>query len=150
VRKLSKSLGVDPEQLKRMRLIRTEKEMFVLLSPLETDMQRISRMLTGASDRGRLADAWEWREFPNFLGAAVWNAIALMAGVEPEHQGEQALRRWLYVSGTGCNRYFVAAYAVTLMLLEKYFLEDRDEGAWQRTAKDARRAWDLVLRNWRG
>ena len=34
--------------------------------------------------------------------------------------------------------------------MEKVFGKRRDEDAWKRATTEARRAWDLVLRDWRG
>ncbi|MBC7326467.1 MAG: hypothetical protein H5T99_14335, partial [Moorella sp. (in: Bacteria)] len=149
VRKLAKSLGVDPDVLKNMGLLRKEKDLFVLLSPLEADLKKVSRHLAGQEAKSRLADNWEEREFPNFLGAAVWNAIALMGGAEPDHRGEGALARWLARSGVSANRDFRGAFAVTMILLEKAFGQDRAESPWKQVLIEARRAWDLVIRDGR-
>jgi putative DNA methylase len=149
VRKLAKSLGVEPRDLQGMGLLKTDKEhkdRFNLQSPLEVDLARLSRRLQGRDARGRAADLWEQREFPNFVGAAVWNAIGLMAGSEDVARGPEAVGRWLADSGTGASSEFRGAFAVTLSLLEKAF-GDRPSTPdnWRRTRSEARRAWDLVI-----
>ena len=86
VRKLAKSLNVDPDDFKRMSLLSVDKDTFVLHPPQEVDLKRVSRRLLGetaaAGRASRAADIWEERTFPGFVGAAVWNAIALMVGTE--------------------------------------------------------------------
>ena len=153
VRKLAKSLNVDPNDLQRMGLVKAEKEIFILKPPQETDFPLLSRRLKGeAVGRGRAAraaDQWEERTFPNFLGAAVWNAIGIMAAdgtVGPA--GPEALRRWLSESGYGQQRDFFGAFAVTLFLLERVFRGTSKDTTWMDTARHARRAWDLVINNW--
>jgi len=64
---------------------------------------------------------WEERTFPGFVGAAAWNAIALMMGADGEHRGIDAVRRWLRESGYGTQWEFRGAFAVTLHLLELVF-----------------------------
>lgn len=160
VRKLAKSLNVDPDNFKRLGLLKTEKETFVLRDPLAVDLRLLSRRLHGEEGlRGaaaRAADAWEERVFPRFMGAAVWNAIAVMAGTDGgtminqgSTRGPEALRRWLQESGYGSNREFRGAFAVTLHLLEAAFGQRREGDPWHDATRQARRAWDLVLQSWR-
>ena len=153
VRKLAKSLNVNPDDLQRMGLVKAEKEIFILKPPQETDFPLLSRRLKGETvGRGRAAraaDQWEERTFPNFLGAAVWNAIGIMAAdgtVGPA--GPEALRRWLSESGYGQQRDFFGAFVVTLFLLERVFRGTSKDTTWMDTARHARRAWDLVINNW--
>ncbi len=159
VRKLAKSLNVDPDDFQRMGLVDSEKEVFTLKAPQETDLRLLSLRLKGESvGRGRAAraaDVWEERTFPNFLGAAVWNAVGLMsgdgaAGHSKTPAGPEALRRWLGESGYGQQRDFFGAFAVTLYLLERVFQDRREGNLWHDTARHARRAWDLVIKDWRG
>ena len=152
VRKLAKSLNVDPDDFKRMGLLEISKDLFILRPPSETDLKLLSRRLAGADlPRGRAAreaDVWEERVFPGFHVAAVWNAIALMGGVEDvAARGPEAVRRWLNASGYGSQREFFGAFTVTLDLLEHIFGK-RSTGPWHETVCQARRAWDLVLKNW--
>lgn len=152
VRKLAKSLNVDPDDFKRMGLLEISKDMFILRPPTETNLKLLSRRLAGADlPKGRAAreaDAWEERVFPGFQVAAVWNAIALMGGMEDvAARGPEAVRRWLKASGYGAQREFFGAFAVTLDLLEHIF-DKRSTGPWHETVIQARRAWDLVLKNW--
>jgi putative DNA methylase len=62
VRKLAKSLNVDPDNFKRLGLLKTDKETFVLHDPLAVDLRLLSRRLHGEEGlRGaaaRAADAW--------------------------------------------------------------------------------------------
>jgi hypothetical protein len=155
VRKLAKSLNVDPSDFQKMGLVDADRETFSLRAPQEVDLRLLSRRLKGESvGRGRAAraaDNWEEREFPNFLGAAVWNAVGLMAGDGTGGPtGPDALRRWLGESGYGQQRDFVGAFAVTLYLLEQVFQTRKEGDVWHDTAKHARRAWDLVIKDWRG
>jgi hypothetical protein len=155
VRKLAKSLNVDPDDFQRMGLVDAEKDFFTLRSPQETDLRLLALRLKGETvGRGRAsraADVWEERTFPNFLGAAVWNAIGLMAGESASGPtGPDALRRWLAESGYGQQRDFVGAFAVTLYLLERVFEDRREGNLWHDTTRHARRAWDLVIKGWRG
>jgi adenine-specific DNA methylase len=149
VRKLAKSLSVDPEDFKRAGLLTVEKDLFILREPMAVDLKNLSRRLKGEeAPRGqaaREADVWEERVFPNFIGAAVWNAIGLMAGQNGSPKGVEAVRRWLRESGYGGQREFRGAFAVTLYLLEKAFGQRKEEDPWQDTARQARRTWDLVL-----
>ena len=96
VRKLAKSLNVDPDNFKRLGLLKTDKETFVLHDPLAVDLRLLSRRLHGEEGlRGaaaRAADAWEERVFPRFVGAAVWNAMAVMTGADSGPRGPDALR----------------------------------------------------------
>ena len=45
VRKLAKSLNVDPDDFRRMGLITQDKDLFVLQSPLAVDLRALSRRL---------------------------------------------------------------------------------------------------------
>jgi hypothetical protein len=154
VRKLAKSLDVEPDDFKAMGLLSTEKELFILASPLDIDLLRLSRRLAdGEIARGRTsrhADVWEERAFPNFIGAAVWNGIALMAGADSQVRGPEAFHRWLRGSGYGGQREFRGAYAVTMTLLENAFGRRPEQESWRRAAIEARRGWDLVLAKWQG
>jgi hypothetical protein len=102
----------------------------VLHDPLAVDLRLLSRRLHGEERlRGvaaRAADAWEERVFPRFVGAAGWNAMALMTGTHSGPRGPEALRRWLQESGYGSNREFRGAFAVTLHLLEGAFGQRRE------------------------
>jgi putative DNA methylase len=153
VRKLAKSLNVDPDNFKRLGLLNTEKDTFVLRDPMAVDLRLLSHRLHGEERlRGaaaRAADAWEERVFPRFVGAAVWNAMALMTGTDSGPRGPEALRRWLQESGYGSNREFRGAFAVTLHLLEAAFKQRREGDPWHDATQQARRAWDLVLQSWR-
>ena len=153
VRKLAKSLGVNPDDFKAMGLLNKEKALFILRAPHETDMRMVSRRLSGdviARGRGaREADAWEERVFPNFMGAAVWNALALMSGTADGPRGTDALRRWLRESGYGSQPEFLGAYAVTLHLLERVFERRREGDQWAEARSQARRGWDLLLKTWK-
>lgn len=154
VRKLAKSLDIEPDMFKRLRLIEAESDTFFLKAPQEVDLGLLARQLAGERvARGRAAreaDVWEERKFPGFLGAAAWNAISLMTGGDEMHRGTEALKQWLRGSGYGTSPEFRGAYAVTLHLLEQAFGRRRAEDAWKAAAAEARRAWDLVLRDWRG
>lgn len=148
VRKLAKSLGVNPDDLKAMGLLNKDKELFLLRPPQEVDHRSLSRRLHGENAaRGRAAreaDAWEERVFPQFMGAAVWNAVGLMMATEGAH-GPEALRRWLADSGYGAQQEFIGAYAVTLNLLEKVFQRRRETDPWAQAMRQTRRGWDLVV-----
>ena len=113
----------------------------------------LARRLRGEeAPRGRgtrEADVWEERTFSGFVGAAAWNAIALMMGADGEHRGVDAVRRWLRESGYGTQREFRGAFAVTLHLLELVFARRPEENEWHEAARQARRTWDLVLHSWR-
>lgn len=152
VRKLAKSLGVNPDDLLRMGLLEKQKDLFLLRPPREIDMRLVSLRLRGvALPRGtvsREADAWEERSFPGFIGAAVWNGIALMEGGDHGPRGDAAFRRWLAESGYGLQREFVGAFAVTLSLLGKVFGRRPESSPWFQAAHQARRGWDLVLKDW--
>jgi len=153
VRKLAKSLNVEPRNFQRMGLITAEKEIFTLHAPQELDLRLLSLRLQGTSPgRGRAtraADVWEERSFPNFQGGAVWNAIGLMAGdTNDGPNGPEMLRRWLAESGYGQQRDFFGAFAVTLYLLELVFTSGHTDKDWADTALHARRAWDLVIKDW--
>ena len=151
VRKLAKSLNVDPNDFKRVGLLSTEKETFVLRPPQTVDLRLLARRLRGEeAPRGRGArevDVWEERTFPGFVGAAAWNAIALMMGADGEHRGVDAVRRWLRETGYGTQREFHGAFAVTLHLLELVFARRPEGNEWHEAARQARRMWDLVLRS---
>ena len=153
VRKLAKSLNVDPDNFKRLGLLDTEKDTFVLRDPMAVDLRLLSRRLRGEEGlRGptaREADVWEERVFPRFIGAAVWNVMALMTGTDGGPRGPEALRRWLQESGYGSNREFRGAFAVTLHLLEAAFRQRREDDPWHAATHQARRAWELVLQSWR-
>ena len=153
VRKLAKSLGVNPDNFKAMGLLDKDKALFILRAPQDTDLRLVSRRLKGdAATRGRAAreaDAWEERVFPNFMGAAVWNALSLMTGTSEGPRGTDVLRRWLRESGYGSQREFVGAYAVTLHLLERVFERRREDDHWAEARHQARRGWDLLLKTWK-
>ena len=152
VRKLAKSLGVDPEDLKGMGLLTKNKDLFLLRPPRDVDHRALSRRLKGEPvARGRAAreaDAWEERVFPGFIGAAVWNALSLLTTTDGIH-GPEALRRWMADSGYGAQREFIGAYAVTLSLFERVFQRRREGDAWDEAARQARRGWDLVVSTFR-
>jgi len=152
-RKLAKSLNVDPDNFKRLGLLKIDKETFVLYDPLAVDLRLLSHRLHGEEGlRGaaaRAADAWEERVFPRFVGAAVWNAMAVMTGPDSGPCGPEALRRWLQESGYGSNREFRGAFAVTLHLLEAAFGQRCEGDPWHDATRQARLAWDLVLQSWR-
>lgn len=156
VRKLAKSLNVNPDEFRRMGLIAQDKDLFILQSPLAVDLRALSRRLQGVDARtgraGRETDAWEQRVFPNFVGAAAWNATALMNGSgagDELARGPEAVRRWLAESGYGAQREFRGAFAVTLYLLERVFGRRPEGDEWGDAARQARRVWDLVLDRWR-
>jgi hypothetical protein len=108
----------------------------VLRAPQTVDLRLLARRLQGGeAPRGRAAreaDVWEERTFPDFVGAAAWNAIALMMGADGEHRGVDAVRRWLRESGYGMQREFRGAFAVTLRLLEQVFFPTTQ---WERVAR---------------
>ena len=153
VRKLAKSLGVDPDDLMRMGLLAKSKEILLLRPPQEVDLRLVSRRLRGEafarSAPAREADVWEERVFPGFIGAAAWNAIALMFGSDHGPRGVDALSRWLSESGYGGQREFFGAYSVTLHLLDRVFGKTSKDDPWFNAALQARRAWDLLLKTWR-
>jgi hypothetical protein len=150
VRKLAKSLNVDPNDFKRMGLLATDKDTFVLRAPQTVDLRLLARRLRGEEiPRGRgarEADIWEERTFPGFVGAAVWNALSLMTGTNGQPRGVDALQRWLRASGYGTQREFRGAFGVTWRLLENVFQHRPETDPWHDAAHQARRAWDLVLR----
>lgn len=154
VRKLSKSLDIEPEAFKKLRLISVESEIFYLEPPQNVDLVLLSRQLAGEKvARGRHAreaDDWEERTFPNFIGAAVWNAISIMAGGDEVHKGVEPLKKWLRGSGYEGSPEFRGAFAVTLHLLEQAFTRRKDDDPWRKATIEARRAWDLVVRDQRG
>jgi hypothetical protein len=155
VRKLAKSLNVDPDDFKRMSLLSVDKDTFILHPPQEVDLRRVSRRLAGeiapAGRASRVTDIWEERTFPGFVGAAVWNAIALMVGTEDVgSHGVETLKRWLRTAGYGDQPEFIGAFAITLDLLERVFGKRSETSAWGVATRQARRAWDLVIKNWRG
>ena len=152
VRKLAKSLNTNPDDFRRMGLLEFSKDMFILHPPAEVNLRLLAKRLSSAENlagrAAREADVWEERQFPGFQAAAVWNAIALMGGSEDiGARGPEALKRWLNASGYGNQREFMGAFVVTLALLEKVFSR-RTTGSWQEAKTQARRAWDLVLKNW--
>ena len=153
VRRLAKSLNVEPDAFKRLGLLKVEKDTFVLQSPTSLDLRRLARQLrgeeTGRGRAARAADAWEERVFPEFLGAAVWNAVGLMLGAEEGARGPESLKRWLRESGYGSERDFRGAFLVTLHLLEAAFRNRREDDEWLAATTQARRAWDLVMQNGR-
>jgi putative DNA methylase len=153
VRKLAKALDVEPDEFRRMGLLRVKKENFELQPPQALDLRLLSRRLLGVeATRGRAAreaDSWEEREFPGFVGGAVWNAIGLMAGAEGDVRGVEAVRRWMGTSGYGSQREFKGAFAVTLRLLEQVFGKRPAGDVWSDAAREARRVWDLALSGWR-
>jgi adenine-specific DNA methylase len=150
VQKMAKSLNVDPKDLKAMGLLAQNKDLYRLRPPAEIDLRALSRRLAGEpAERGRKrreADVWEERAFPGFLGAAVWNAIGLMAGDGGAGGGPPALRQWLRNTEYGTRKDFFATFAVTLHLLENVFAARKEDDSWRETARQARRAWDLVLK----
>ncbi len=154
VRKLAKSLDIEPDTFKKLKLIESESDLFYLKPPQDVDLAQLARQQSGAKvARGRAAreaDVWEERKFPNFLGAAVWNAVSLLAGGDELHRGVEPLKQWLRASGYGDTPEFRRAYAVTLYLLEQAFGRRKDDDPWKMAATEARRGWDLVLRDWRG
>jgi putative DNA methylase len=131
-----------------------DKDLFILKPPQEVNLTALARSLEGGKPvRGREAreaDVWDERKFPNFVGAAVWNAIALMAGGDSDHRGTDALKQWLNNSGYGGDRQFRGAFAVTLHLLRQAFGRRKAGEPWQQATEQAGVAWDLVLKNWRG
>jgi adenine-specific DNA methylase len=150
VRKLSKALNVDPADFERMGLVSKKKDLYLLSGPADLNLGALARRLQGLPAlSGRAAreqtDAWEERAFPNFLGAAVWNAIALMVGADADARGPEALRHWLRTSGYAARREFRGAFAVTLSLLEETFGRRALTDPWKATAVQARRVWDLAL-----
>jgi adenine-specific DNA methylase len=154
VRKLAKSLDIEPDTFKKLKLIESESDLFYLKPPQDVDLAQLARQQSGEKvARGRAAregDVWEERKFPNFLGAAVWNAVSLLAGGDELHRGVEPLKQWLRASGYGDTPEFRGAYAVTLYLLEQAFGRRKEDDPWKKAATEARRGWDLVLRDWRG
>ncbi len=159
VRKLAKSLNVEPDEFHAMGLMRVEKDLFILNAPAELDLRRLARQLAGdlrERREAREADRWEERTFPGFLGAAVWQAIALMAGGQDpgaasagrpgSERGVPALKRWLAGSGYRGQRDFKGAFAVTLHLLQAAFARGAEGDPWRAAASDAQRAWDLAIK----
>jgi adenine-specific DNA methylase len=154
VRKLAKSLDIEPDTFKKLKLIESESDLFYLKPPQAVDLAQLARQQSGERlSRGRAAreaDVWEERKFPNFLGAAVWNAVSLLAGGDELHRGVEPLNQWLRASGYGDMSEFRGSYAVTLYLLEQAFGRRKDDNPWKVATTEARRGWDLVLRDWRG
>jgi adenine-specific DNA methylase len=156
VRKLAKSLDIEPDGFKRLRLLEVDSDNFILKPPQEVNLGLLARNLTTGESRtsrereARAADVWDERKFPGFLGAAVWNAVGLMAGGEETHRGVDALRQWLRHAGYGDDRYFRGAFAVTLHLLRRAFGRRREGDPWHEATAQAGAAWDLVLQSWRG
>ena len=149
VQKLAKSLNVDPGQLTGMGLLQKQKDVYQLRPPGQVDLGLLSMKLSGRSNlpgrRSREADVWEERTFEGFVGAAVWNAIALMGGTDGGPGGPEAALRWLRNSGYGEQREFFGAYAVTLYLLEKVFSERKPNSPWASAVLQAKRGWDLAF-----
>jgi hypothetical protein len=154
VRKLAKSLDIEPDAFRKLKLLDVDKDNFLFKPPQQVNLSSLARSLEGGKPvRGREAreaDVWDERKFPNFLGAAVWNAIALMAGGDGDHRGTDALKQWLRNSGYGADRSFRGAYAVTLHLLRKAFARRKPDDPWHQATSEAGNAWDLVLQTWRG
>jgi hypothetical protein len=154
VRKLAKSLDIEPDAFKKLKLIESESDLFTLKAPQEVDLVQLARLQSGEKQvRGRAAregDVWEERKFPGFIGLAVWNAISLLAGDDETHRGIEPLKRWLRASGYGDMPDFRGAYAVTLYLLEQAFGKRKDDDPWKQATTEGRRGWDLALRDWRG
>ncbi len=154
VRKLAKSLDINPDLFKKLKLIESESDLFTLKAPQEVDLVQLARQQSGEKQvRGRAAregDVWEERKFPGFIGLAVWNSISLLAGGDETHRGIDPLKHWLRSSGYGTMSEFRGAYAVTLYLLEQAFGKRKDDSPWKQATTEARRGWDLVLRDWRG
>lgn len=159
VRKLSKSLDIEPEAFKKLKLLEVKQEAFYLQPPQSVDLKYLATQLGGAKGASRAptervekggADDWEERTFPNFIGAAVWNAVSIMAGGDEMHKGVEPLKKWLRGSGYGGSPEFRGAFAVTLHLLEQAFGRRKDEDPWKKATAEARRAWDLVVRDERG
>jgi len=158
VRKLAKSLDIEPEGFKKLKLIESESDLFTLRPIQDVDCKDLANKLGGAKFPPRLPgerydkgqeDFWEERKFPGFLAAAVWNAISLLAGGDETHRGIEPLKRWLRASGYGSLPEFRGAYAVTLYLLEQAFGKRKEDDPWKQATTEARRGWDLVLRDWR-
>ena len=154
VRKLSKSLDIEPDAFKKMKLLSAEGDIFTLKAPQEADLLAVSGALSGkggsARDRSaREADVRDERKFPGFLGAAAWNAIALMAGTGEGHQGPAALRQWLRASGYATDASFRGAFAVTLHLLRQAFGKRRESDPWRIACDRAGTAWDLAIKGGR-
>lgn len=156
VQKLSKALGLKKEDFKSIKqLLSIEKDIYTLKPPKEVNLGLLARNLVGkdevsARDRkAREADVWDERTFPGFLGAAVWNAIGLMAGGEQDHRGLDALKQWLRNSGYAEDRSFRGAFAVTLHLLRQAFGKRRADDAWHEATTQAGTAWDLAIKSGR-
>ena len=64
--------------------------------------------------------------------------------------GVEPLKKWLRGSGYGGSPEFRGAFAVTLHLLEQAFGKRKDDDPWRKATTEARRAWDLVVRDQRG
>ena len=124
-----------------------------VLSPADATVDNY--LLVGSDSRtardreARAADVWDERIFPGFLGAAVWNAIGLMAGGEQNHRGLEALKQWLRNSGYAEDRNFRGAFAVTLHLLRQAFGRLRPDDPWQAATTEAGVVWDLAVKGGR-
>ncbi len=155
VRKLAKSLDIEPDAFRKMKLLDAESDTFTLKPPQRVSLGLLSRNLLGGDTRSardreaREADVWDERTFPGFLGAAVWNAIGLMAGGEEHHRGLEALKQWLRNSNYAEDRCFRGAFAVTLHLLRRAFGKRRADDPWQEATTQAGVAWDLALKGGR-
>jgi hypothetical protein len=151
VRKLAKSLDIEPDTFGRLRLLEKDGDNFILKAPQEVNLGLLARNLAGGMKRSardreaREADVWDERKFPGFVGAAVWNAIGLMTGGEQDHRGLEALRQWLRNSGYGEDRSFRGAFAVTLHLLRQAFGRRREGDPWGEATGQAETAWNLAV-----
>src|SRR5262249_59399913 len=127
-----------------------ESDVFSLKPPQDVDLAQLARQQSGEKiARGRAAregDVWEERKFPNFLGAAVWNAVSLLAGGDELHRGVEPLKQWLRASGFGDMPEFRGAYAVTLYLLEQAFGKRKGDDPWKKAKTEARVCWGPVMR----
>jgi adenine-specific DNA methylase len=152
VRKLAKSLDIEPDAFRKLKLLDVDKDVFTLKAPQAVNLGLLARNLLGGKTRsardpeGREADVWDERTFPAFIGAAVWNAIGLMVGGEQDHRGLEALKQWLRNSGYGEDRAYRGAFAVTLYLLRRAFGKRRPGDPWQEATAQAGVAWDLAVK----
>jgi putative DNA methylase len=155
VRKLAKSLDIEPDGFRKMKLLDVEGDTFTLKPPQAVNLGLLAHNLSGGETRSardreaRTADVWDERTFPGFVGAAVWNAIGLLAGGEQDHRGLDALKQWLRNSGYDEDRGFRGAFAVTLHLLRKAFGKRKPGEPWQEATTQAGAAWDLAVKGGR-
>lgn len=153
VRRLAKALGFDPSSFEKLGLLAKEKGNFKLLPPQQTDLRALSRRLRGervATRRELGEEDWEQRTFPNFLGAAVWNAIGLKIGApgDSSQRGVGLVERWCRASGYASQKDFIGAFAVTLHLLEKTFgNRKKDDDPWRIVVEEARNTWNLAIKD---